>query len=57
MSRDNIEGTASAQQRYDYLIEKHYAAYEALVEQRIEEAIAEEERRSIRSYAHIDEAS
>ena len=57
MSRDNIEGTASAQQHYDYLIEKHYAAYEALVEQRIKEAIAEEERRSIRSYAHIDEAS
>lgn len=57
MSRDNIERTASAQQYYDYLTEKHYAAYEALVEQRINEAIAEEERRSIRSYAHIEEAS
>lgn len=57
MSRDNIERTASAQQYYDHLIEKHYAEYEALVEQRINEAIAEEERRSIRSYAHIKEAS
>jgi len=57
VSRDNIERTASAQQYYDHLIEKHYAEYEALVEQRINEAIAEEERRSIRSYAHIKEAS
>jgi hypothetical protein len=57
VSRDNIERTASAQQYYDYLTEKHHAAYEALVEQRINEAIAEEERRSIRSYAHIEEAS
>ncbi len=57
MSRDNIERTASAQQYYDHLTEKHYAEYEALVEQRINEAIAEEERRSIRSYTHVEEAS
>ena len=57
MSRDNIERTASAQQYYDYLTEKHHAAYEALVEQRINEAIAEEERRSVRSYTHVEEAS
>lgn len=57
MSRDNIERTAKAQQYYDHLTEKHYAEYEALVEQRINEAIAEEERRSMRSYAHIEEAS
>ena len=57
MSRDNIERTAKARQYYDHLTEKHYAEYEALVQQRIDEAIAEEERRSIRSYAHIEEAS
>ncbi len=57
MSRDNIERTASAQQYYDHLTEKHYAEYEALVEQRINEAIAEEERRSIRAYTHVEEAS
>jgi hypothetical protein len=57
VSRDNIDRTATAQQYYDYLTEKHHAAYEALVEQRINEAIAEEERRSIRSYTHVEEAS
>lgn len=57
MSKYNIEGTPTAQQHYDYLTEKHYAEYEALVQQRIDEAIAEEERRSIRSYTHIEEAS
>lgn len=57
MSRDNIERTEMSQQYYDYLTQKHYAEYEALVQQRIDEAIAEEERRSIRSYAHIEEAS
>ena len=57
MSKDNIERTEMLQQYYDYLTQKHYADYEALVEQRINEAIAEEERRSIRSYTHVEEAS
>jgi hypothetical protein len=57
VSKDNIERTEMLQQYYDYLTQKHYADYEALVEQRINEAIAEEERRSIRSYTHVEEAS